>query len=89
MLEITIKDCDYNFFKVDRPEYSPYFKHENAVMLQDGLCLMVKSVAARKVKKDPKNSFSEDVSIVMICLENISSLDVKTARTEQTLQTDR
>ena len=37
-------DCHYNYFKINRPEFTPYFKTENQIILQDGLCFVVDSV---------------------------------------------
>lgn len=43
------------FFRIDRPEFSPYSDTEECVMLQDGMCLKVKSLSREKVKIDGQN----------------------------------
>lgn len=51
LMEITIEN-EYNYFIIDREEYSPYYLTEKAYMMQDGICLHVKSVEHVMVPAD-------------------------------------
>lgn len=68
LFEISI-ECDYNFFKINRPEYSPYIDLESYILLQDGLCLLVQQVEPMQVK------IGQTVyELTKVCLQNIASL---------------
>lgn len=54
VLDIKL-ESDGSYFRIDRREFTPYADTEDCTLLQDGMCLKVKSVTREKVKIEGQN----------------------------------